>query len=74
MAGTLYEKFVIKIFDKEYGDYLYVKDLESCNLCEQNDEGILFNSYDAAMKAKEEIQKEYPEYSFEVDNVFIEED
>lgn len=73
MASTLIENFVIKTFDKEYDDYLYVADLESCNLCEQNDEGILFNSYDAAIKAKEELQEEYPEYNFEVDSIFIEE-
>lgn len=73
MASTLIENFVIKTFDNEYGDYLYVADLESCNLCEQNDEGILFNSYEVAIKAKEELQKEYPEYNFEVDSIFIEE-
>ena len=73
MTAILNENFVIKTFDKEYGDYLYVADLESCNLCEKNDEGILFTSYDEAVKAKEQLQKDYPEYNFEVDSVFIEE-
>lgn len=73
MAAILNENFIIKTFDKEYGDYLYVADLESCNLCERNDEGIIFTSYDEAMKAKEQLQKNYPEYIFEVDNIFIEE-
>lgn len=73
MVATLNENFVIKTFDKEYGDYLYVADTESCNLCEHNDEGVLFTSYDEAIKAKNQLQKEYPEYTFEVDSVFIEE-
>ena len=52
MTAVLNENFVIKTFDKEYSDYLYVADLESCDLCEKNDEGILFTSYEEAVKER----------------------
>ena len=69
----LIKNFVISAFSKGYDDYVYVCDLKNCIFCAKNYDGILFNSYDAALKAKNKLQKEYPRCEFEVESIFIEE-
>lgn len=67
------ETYAIKTFDKDYGDYLYVTDLDSCNLGQFGDDTMICENYEDVKRFREQLQKDFPEYEFEIDTVITKE-
>lgn len=59
--------YIIKTFDKEYGDDLYVADIDTCNLTSKKEEAIQFDDIEEGAEVMSQMAETFTEYDFELE-------
>lgn len=72
MASVIYETFVIRAFeDGKLVGYVSSATHEPLWVVKHNDDGLLYSSYEEAEEAMNMIARVNPEYTFDVNTVFL---
>lgn len=75
MASIIYETFVIRAFeDGKLVGYVSSATHEPLWVVKHNDDGLLYSSYGEAEEAMHMIARVNPEYTFDVEVVFLDTD
>lgn len=62
------KRYVIKVFDKDYGDYAYVDDTDDYyyHLTRTADMALYYPDFESAAKAMIKLRRERPDTEFEI--------
>ena len=62
------KRYVIKVFDKDYGDYVYVDDTDDYyyHLARTVDMALYYPDFESAAKVMIKLKQEHPDTEFEV--------